>query len=156
MQRMGTRHQSDQSFNQITDITKRPCLLSPPIDRNWIALKRLHNKVGNNTTVLSMHIRSISIEDTGHFYRQTMLSLIIKKQSLVAPLAFVITRANTNRINPTPVCFGLRVLFRIAINFTGRRLENFCACSLCKTQHINCTVNTGLGSLHRIELIMHR
>ena len=46
------------------------------------------------------------------------------------------------------------MLFRIAINLTGRGLEYFCAHSLGQTEHIDRAMNACFGRLNRVVLIM--
>ena len=50
----------------------------------------------------------------------------------------------------------LGVNFRVAINFTGRRLKDFCPQAFCKPQQIDRAMYTGLGCLDGIVLIVHR
>ena len=44
--------------------------------------------------------------------------------------------------------------FRVAIDFAGGRLQNFCLHTLGQAEHIDCTMNAGFGGLHRIVLVV--
>ena len=54
----------------------------------------------------------------------------------------------------TPIIFSLRMNFRIAIDFTGRSLENFRAVFLSQVQHMKSTEHAGLRCTYRIRLVM--
>ena len=72
-----------------------------------------------------MHVRTIGIKNTGHFYPHLMLPVIIKEECFSATLTFVIARALADGIHMSPITFRLRVHLWVAIHFTGRRLEYF-------------------------------
>ena len=103
-----------------------------------------------------MHIRSIRIENAHHPRVNAIFAPIIRSQRLRAPLTLIITRANTNRIDISPILLNLRMHQRIAINLTRRRMKNLRLSLHRELQHIHHTDNTRLHRLNRIMLIMHR
>src|SRR5215471_15129610 len=97
-----------------------------------------------------MHPRSIGVEDAGDLDRQFVLSPIVKEQRLGAAFSFIIAGAESNRIDTSPISLGLRMDFRIAIDFGGRGLDTFG-----ESKHIDCAVDAGLRRLYRIPLIVN-
>ena len=85
-----------------------------------------------------------------------MLAPVVEEQSFGAALALVVARALSDRIGVSPIGLVLGVNFRVAIDFTGRRLKNFCPQTFCKPQQIDRAMYTGLGCLDGIVLIVHR
>ena len=103
-----------------------------------------------------MHAGTVGIEDAGDLDLKSVLAMVIEEQRFCASLALVITRTRSDRIDVTPVIFSLRMNDRIAINFTGRRLQHLASQALGKPQHIDRTMDGSFGGLDRIVLIMHR
>jgi hypothetical protein len=85
-----------------------------------------------------------------------MLAAIIEEERLRAALAFIITRAQPNRVYIAPIILLLRMYDGITINFGGRRLQNLCLHPFREAQHVDCPVHADLGGLHRVKLIMDR
>jgi hypothetical protein len=58
-----------------------------------------------------MRTRTISVENSGDFYPQSVLTPIIEKQRFSTALALIITRARTDRINMAPIlfCLGMNI-----------------------------------------------
>ena len=69
---------------------------------------------------------AVASENTSDLDLQFLLPPIIQEQSFRAALAFIVARAQADRIDVTPVILGLRVHVRIAINFRRRGLQDFC------------------------------
>jgi hypothetical protein len=90
---IGCVHEADEPLYQIRRKTKRPCLTTIAVKRNWRTAKRLHDEVGDNATVVRMHTRSVRIENSHNLDSDTVLSVIIEKQCFCGALAFVIARA---------------------------------------------------------------
>src|SRR5258708_1357327 len=101
-----------------------------------------------------MHPRAISVEDPRNLYADSILTVVIEEQCFRAAFTFVIARAKPDRVDVSPICFCLGMYFRIAINLTGRRLQNLGFDPLSKSKHVDCTVDACFGRLHRLELVM--
>src|SRR4029078_3156612 len=86
---------------------------------------------------------------------QIVVPPIIEKQCLGAALAFIIAGSWPNRIDVTPIVLRLGVDIWFTIDFGCRCLNHLRLHSLRQTEHINGTVHTGLGGLHRIALIVN-
>ena len=71
-----------------------------------------------------MHAGSVGIENSGDFDRKIKLAMVIKEERLRAPLAFIITRAEADRIDIAPISFMLRMDLGIAVHFASRGLQN--------------------------------
>src|SRR5471030_725168 len=84
-----------------------------------------------------------------------MLTPIVEKQRLGAAFSFIVARARTDRVDVSPIVFGLRMYARIAVDLRGRCLHDFGLHPLGETQHIDGAMHTGLGRLHWIVLVMY-
>jgi hypothetical protein len=103
-----------------------------------------------------VHARAVGIKDADNLDLQIMLAMVIEEQSLRTALTFVIATAEADRVDSTPVAFGLRVNLRVAIDLARRRLQDPGPYALCQPEHVNRTVYGGLGGLHGIVLVMNR
>jgi len=82
--------------------------------------------------------------------------VIVEEQGFRAALAFVVARAQADRVHMAPVPFGLRVHGGIAVYLARRGLKNSHAQPLCEAKHVDCAVHAGLDRLHGIMLIVDR
>src|SRR5450631_614613 len=101
-----------------------------------------------------MHARTIGIENTCHFDAQFVLAPIIKEQSFRAALSLIVTGANSNGVDASPVVLCLWMHIWIAVHFRGRCLQDFGLNSLGKAEHVNGAVHAGLRRLHWVMLVM--
>src|ERR1044071_1154 len=103
-----------------------------------------------------MQPRAIGVEDARDAYVHIVLSMVVHHQSFGDTLAFIITTANPDRIDVSPVAFGLRMNLRVAINFGRGGLKNACVDALGQSQHVDRAHDRGLDRLNSIVLIMNR
>src|SRR5204863_2051822 len=113
-------HQSRERVDQIVDVAKRAGLPAIAVDRDVTSKQRLDDKIGHDPTIVWMHARAVSIENSRHLDAQAMLAPIVEKQRFGATLALVIAGTRANRIDVAPVVLGLRMGQRIAIDLRGR------------------------------------
>ena len=130
-------------------------MLTIAIDGDVFAAQRLHDKIGYHAPIIWMHPRTVCVEDTRNLYLHSMLSIIVKEQSLCAALTLIIAGARTNRVHISPILFTLRMHLGIAVDFRCRGLENFGTHALGQTEHIDCAMNRCLGGLNRVKLIVY-
>src|SRR5262245_50591943 len=102
-----------------------------------------------------MHARPVSVEDAHHLDGKAVLTPIVKKQSLGAPLSLIVAGTWPNRINMSPISFGLRVAARVPITVACGRLQDTAPQALGKTQGIDGTMHADLGCGDRIMLVVH-
>ena len=102
-----------------------------------------------------MHTRTIGVENTHDFDVQPVLTVVVEKQGLGTPLAFVITTPYADGIHIAPVGFLLRMHFRIAVNLGRGCLENRNSETARQLQHVHCAEHVGPGSLNRVMLVMN-
>lgn len=99
-------------------MTARSRLRPIAIDRQRPLLRRLHDEVRNDTSVVFPRARSVGVE-----YLTTCASSSLARKShykrLTEPLGFVVTRPWTNRVDVPPVTLALRMLLRITIGLGG-------------------------------------
>src|SRR6476659_3700883 len=103
---------------------------------------------------MGMHAWAIGIENACDLDAQFVLPPVVEEQSFRATLAFVVTRARTDRIDVPPVTLGLRMHIWVAVNFRRRGLQDFCLHPLGKPQHVDGAMHAGFGRLHWIVLIV--
>ena len=85
-----------------------------------------------------------------------MHSLIIKTQCLSNTLSFVVTAADSNRINAAAVALGLRMDFWISINFRSAGQQQAGTNTPSQAQHVVRAQEARFRRFDRIELIMNR
>ena len=149
-------HAAHERLDQVIHIAERPGLRTVTIDRDVLAAQGLNDEIRNHPPVIGMHTGSVGIENSGNLDAQSVLAPVVEEQSFGAALALIVARAQSDRIGISPIGLVLGVNFRVAINFTGRRLKNFCPQAFCKPQQIDRAMYTGLGCLDGIVLIVHR
>src|SRR5262249_33238888 len=81
---------------------------------------------------------------------------VVEEQGFGAALSFIIAGTRSDRIDPPPVFFGLRMDFWIAIDFRSRRLENRGSHTFGESKHIDGTMHASLRRLDWIPLIVNR
>ena len=103
-----------------------------------------------------MHARAVGVEDARHLDVDRVLAVVVEEQGFRAALAFVVAGTHADRIDIAPVAFGLRMLHRIAVDFTCGSLENAATQALGQAEHVDRAVHRGLGGLDRIVLVVDR
>src|SRR5262249_29178098 len=148
-------HQTNQTFDEIVDITERARLLTFTVERQRLGAQRLHGKIRDYATVVFEHVWSIGVEDARDADVDFVLTVIVSHQRLSQALAFVVTGTQTDRIDVTPVIFRLRVDQWIAVDFGSRGLKYAGAHPLCEAEHVDGAHDAGLDCLNRIVLVMN-
>ena len=151
---MGGLHKSDQPLDEIGNIAEGPRLTTVSIHSERLPPQRTDDEVAHHSAVIRVHARSVGVEQSGYLDRQIVLASIIEEERLCGPLAFVVTRARSDRIHIAPVVLPLRVHGRVAVHLRGRRQEDASTCALGETQHVDRAVDCRLGRLHRVPLIV--
>jgi hypothetical protein len=85
-----------------------------------------------------------------------MLAPVVEEQRFSAALALVVAGARPDRIDPTPVFFGLRMHLGVAIDLGRGRLQDLGPDAFGQAEHVDGAVHRGLRRLHRIELVVNR
>ena len=96
----------------------------------------------------------VGVEYAGDLDAEPMLAMVVEKQRLCATFALVVTRSRSLGIDAAPIGLRLGVDLRITINLTGGCLEDLGLEAFCRTQHIDRPMDTGLGGLYRVKLVM--
>ena len=117
-------HHFHHGINQVINVAKAAGLLTIAINGDVFALQGLHNEVAHHPAIIGVHAWTISIKDAHYLNVELVLAVVIKKEGFGAALAFVVARANTNRINLAPIRLGLGMDFGVAIDFAGRGLQD--------------------------------
>lgn len=151
-----TVHEEDQTINQIVDVLERSSLVSITVDSHVLTLEGLNDKVGDDSTVVRVHSRTESVEDSGNSDLDIVLSHVTVGQSLGDSLTLVVTSSGTDTVDVTPVVFSLRVLFGVTVDFRGRGDEESSLGSLGKTEHVQGTHERGLDGLDSVVLVVRR
>src|SRR6266498_4336647 len=102
-----------------------------------------------------MHAWTVGIEDADDLDVGLVLAVIVEEQGLRATLTFVVAAANADRIDAPPIRLRLRVNVRIAVDLRRGCLQDASFDPLRQPQHVDRTVNAGLGGLHWVELVVN-
>ena len=73
------------------------------VNSNVYALQGLNNEIADNAAVFNCHARSVSVKNTGYFSIDAVLPAVIHHQAFRGSFPFVITAANSDRIDASPV-----------------------------------------------------
>ena len=149
-------HHADHGFNKIINIAEASGLLAVPVNGNIFPLECLNNKVTDNAAVMRMHSWSVGIKYSYNLDIKIVLPMVVEEECFRTTLPLVITTADTDRVDFSPVLFWLRMNFRVAVHFAGRCLKNASVQPFCQAKHIDSTMNTRFGGLDGIMLIMDR
>jgi len=82
-------------------------LLAVTVNGDFVALKRLHDEIGDYPAVVWMRARALGVEDAPDLDAQAMLAITVEKQCFGTALVLVIARAQTDRIHMAPIVRGL-------------------------------------------------
>ena len=117
-------HKTDETLDQVIDITKGSRLPTLTVNRDGLTSQRLHNEVRHDAPVVRMHARAVGIENPCDLDVELVLPVIVEKERLCAALALVVTRPDADRVDVAPVTFRLRMHGRITIHLAGGRLKD--------------------------------
>ena len=130
-------------------------MLSVAIDCEVAASQRLNDKIRDYPAIVLLHARTVRIEDSRNPRINLVLPVIVHHQSFGYPFALVITTAYSDRVDVSPILFGLRVFRRISVYFRGGRLQDARVDSFGQSQHIQGAHDIGLDRFDRVVLVMH-
>jgi hypothetical protein len=154
--RVRAAHQADQPVDQIIDIAEGPGLLPIAIEGDGLAQQCLADEVRYDAPVRRVHARAIGVEDARDLDPHPPFAMIVEEQGFGAPLPFIIAGARADGVHMAPIILALGVDLRIAIDFAGGGLQDFCAGALGQSQHIDRAMHAGFGRLDRVDAILHR
>jgi hypothetical protein len=80
------------------------------VDRERLAAQRRDDEVRHDAAVRRLHARPVRVEDSGNARVDPVLAPVVREHRLGAALPFVVARARPDRIDVSPVVFGLRML----------------------------------------------
>ena len=116
----------------------------------------LNDEVRHHPAISGVHARAIGVEDPRDLGVEPVLAAIVEEQRLGAALTLVIAAARADRIDVAPVCLGLGMDGRVAVDLAGRGLKDRHTQTFGEAQHVDRAVHAGLGRLDRIVLVMDR
>src|SRR6056297_22610 len=103
-----------------------------------------------------MHARPVCVEDPRHLDLEPVLPVVVEEEGFGAALALIVAGAWADGIDVAPVAFGLRVNFWIAVDLTGRSLEDLALEALGQAEHVDCALDRSFRRLNWVVLVMHR
>ena len=149
-------HQAQPAVEQVVDVAEGAGLHAVAIDGDVLVPERLDDEVRHHAPVVGMHARAVGIEDARHLDAQFVLAVIVEEQRLRTALALVVAGARSDRIDAAAVALDLGVDGRVAVDLAGRGLEDLGPNPLGQAQHVDGAVDTGLGRLNRVVLVVNR
>jgi hypothetical protein len=149
-------HHADKAVNEIVDVTERSCMRAVAKEGDGLILQGLNDETADHPAITGMHPGSVSVEDSNDPNIHIVLAMIVKEKGLCASLSLIIAGPDADGIHVPPIGLILGMGGRIAVDFTCRGLEDPGFDSLCQSEHVNSSEDTGLDRLHRIKLIVNR
>lgn len=122
--RFGGIHEANGHFDEVVDIAKRAGLGTIPIDSERLIVERLHDEIGDNAAIVGVHTGSVGVENAGKADGNLVGSMVVKKERLCTPLAFIVARTVPDWVYVAPVVLFLGVLMGITIHFACRGLKD--------------------------------
>src|ERR1700712_4044639 len=116
-------HQQLQPTHQVLDETEAASLPPGAVNRDRSTSQGLHDEIGDDTSVVLQHSRTVGVEDAGDLDLNAMSAVVVEEESFGSPFALIITGARTDRIDAAGITLRLRVNFRISVNLAGRGLQ---------------------------------
>ena len=110
-------HQSNETINQITDVLEWSCLLPITINCKRLAFQCLLNKIANDSSVVHVHSRSVSIKNPSDSHIHFLLLSISIAQCLSDPFAFIIASSGSDGVHMPPISLWLWMHIWVTINF---------------------------------------
>jgi hypothetical protein len=115
----------------------------------------LHYKIADDAAIIRIHSWAVRIKYTHYLYLKRMLPPVIEKERLGAAFAFVVAASYANRVNFSPVPFGLRMNLRITVNLGCRCLQYPRTQAFREPEHVDRTVDASFYGLNGVFLILH-
>src|SRR5690606_31434843 len=143
-------------LDQVRDVAEGPGLRSLAVDSQRLVRECLRDEVADNAAIIGGHPGAVRVEDTDDADVDAVAAVVVHEQRLGTPLALVVTRSDTDGVDPSPVAFGLRMYVRVAVDFTGAGLQDSRTNALGQSQHVQGTGNRGLDCFDRVVLVMDR
>ena len=109
-------HVAAHRLDEIVTVLERARLPSVPEQRDVLVVQRLHDEVGDDASVVRMHVRPVGVEDAHHTHIDTILPPLVGGKSLGTALALVIAAADSDSVDISPVSLDLRMYQRITVN----------------------------------------
>ena len=109
--------------HHVVDMAERTGLLARAVDGERPTRQRLHDQVGHDPPVIGLHPWSVGVENPCHPHIDAAGAQEVEAQRLGGAFAFVVAGARTDAVHRAQISLVLRMHFRIAIDFAGRRLQ---------------------------------
>lgn len=148
-------HYTFHALNQVVHVLETPGLHAVAVDGEVFALQGLQDEVGNHTSVVTGHARPVGVENADDFHRYAISPVIVHAKAFGTALAHVIAGTDAVRVDVPPITFGLWVDFRVAVDFTGRGLEEPAMVFACQFQQVERADDRSLGGFNGGVLIVY-
>ena len=149
-------HHAQHSLDQVVDILETAGLLAVAVDGDLLAAQRLHDEIRNHAAVVDVHFRAVGVEYADDFHRNAVFAVVAHEERLGAAFAFVVARAQSQRVYVSPVILRLGMDQRVAVYFGSRSLQDFCVVAVGDGEHVHGAYDRGLRRLDRVVLVVDR
>jgi len=149
-------HEADEALDQVVHVAERAGLGAIAVDGEILAAQGLDDEVGNDAAVIGMHARAVGVENPDDADVHAVLAVVVHEEGLGATFPLVITRADADGVDVSPVALRLRVDGGIAIDFGGAGLEHAGLGALGEAEAVDGSHDRGFDRLDGIVLVMRR
>lgn len=129
-------HERNETINEVRHVLKRARRVAIAVDGKVFVFERLQDEIGNYAAVVPVHTRAICVEYPRNTHINIILAFITVAECLANALAFVVAGPRALAVDMAPVCFFLRVLLWIAVDFRSRGEQETGLDSLGQPKHV--------------------
>ena len=112
--------QRELPVDLVVDVAEAARLRAVAIEREGIAAKRLHDEVGDDTTVVGSHARPVGVERAHDADVELVGAVVGHRHGLGEALGLVVHATRSDRVDVAPVVLGLGVDERVAVHLARR------------------------------------
>ncbi len=161
--------QPDDSLDQVGYVAEAAGLFAAAVNGDRFALKGLLHEVGQDPAVIEPHSWPIRVENADNPRFHTVVAMVSHGDRFGEPLGFIVAASRADRVDVSPVIFGLRMNFGVAVDLGGAGEQEPGVLGLGQAQgvvgaeraHLErwdrmCQVVDGAGRTGEMEHVVHR
>ena len=149
-------HEAHESVDEIVNKAEGSGLGTLAVNSKIPTLEGLNDEVGDHSSIIGEHARTIGVENADHSDIDAILAVIVEEECLGSTLPLVIAGSEADGVDMAPVRLGLGMNIGIAVHLGGGGLEDACIDPLGKAEAVDGPDHGGFHGLDGIVLVVRR